>query len=55
MATVYLAAGDREQAMVLLREAFTRGHAFSVGLHRDIDLESLHDYPPFVEFLRPRG
>jgi len=24
-------------------------------LHRDIDLESLWDYPPFKEILRPKG
>ena len=26
-----------------------------VYLHQDINFESLHDYPPFQEFLKPRG
>jgi DNA-binding SARP family transcriptional activator/TolB-like protein len=47
--------GERERAMVLLRRAYARGRPFSVRLHRDMDLESLHDYPPFQEFIRPKG
>jgi tetratricopeptide (TPR) repeat protein len=47
--------GDRERAMALLSEAYARGRLFSVGLHRDMDLEPLHDYPPFQDFLRGDG
>jgi serine/threonine-protein kinase len=46
---------DREGAVALMREALARGLAFSIWLHRDIDLEPLHGYPPFEEFLRPKG
>jgi len=43
--------GEREQAVELLREAFTQGYAHGVYLHRDIDLEALREYPPFQELL----
>ncbi len=44
--------GERERAMTLLSEAYARGRLFSVRLHRDMDLEPLHDYQPFQDFLR---
>ncbi|MDI6698069.1 MAG: protein kinase [Candidatus Saccharicenans sp.] len=47
--------GDKEQAVGLLREAFNQGLSYGVYLHREIDLESLWDYPPFKELLRPKG
>jgi serine/threonine protein kinase/tetratricopeptide (TPR) repeat protein len=45
--------GEQEQAVVLLREAFTQGRPYGVYLHRDIDLEPLREYPPFQELLWP--
>ena len=53
----YIAAvlGDRDVAVELLREAHAQGRSYSVLLHRDIDFESLRDFPPFQEFLRPKG
>jgi tetratricopeptide (TPR) repeat protein len=49
--------GEREEAMTLLQEYFDMGLA--VGwirwVHRNIDFEPLHDYPPFQEFMRPKG
>jgi tetratricopeptide (TPR) repeat protein len=49
--------GDREEAMTLLQQAFEQGvnWGHQGWLHRDIDFESLRDYPPFQEFLRPKG
>ena len=47
--------GHKEQAVALLREAFSQGRSYQVSLHRDIDLEPLWDYPPFKELLRPKG
>jgi hypothetical protein len=47
--------GERERAVVSLREAFARGHGYTLVLHTDIDLESLRDYPPFQELLRPKA
>lgn len=47
--------GNTEQAMELLRQSFNEGSAYGIGLHRNIDYESLRDYPAFQEFLRPKG
>jgi tetratricopeptide (TPR) repeat protein len=47
--------GDRERAVELLRDALARGWPFSVRVHGDVDLEPLRGYPPFEEFLRPKG
>jgi len=47
--------GEREQAMAFLSEAYARGRAFSILLHRDMDLERLRDYPPFQEWIAPKG
>jgi DNA-binding SARP family transcriptional activator/tetratricopeptide (TPR) repeat protein len=47
--------GDLDRAMVLLREAYARGRPFGILLHRDLDLEPLRDYPPFQEFIKPKG
>jgi tetratricopeptide (TPR) repeat protein len=56
--------GERERAVELLREAISQGLmpldpaqglGYAMLLHRDIDFESMHDYPPFRELLRPKG
>jgi tetratricopeptide (TPR) repeat protein/TolB-like protein len=47
--------GDKEQAVALLKESFLQGSEFGIWVHNDFDFESLWDYPPFIEFLRPKG
>jgi hypothetical protein len=56
--------GDRERTVSLLRQAISQGVlpgdlaqglGYPMLLHRDIDLESMRDYPPFQELLRPKG
>jgi tetratricopeptide (TPR) repeat protein len=47
--------GEKEQAVALLRESFAQGREYGVYLHRDMDLQPLRDYPPFQEFLKPKG
>jgi len=47
--------GDKEQAVALLKESFLQGSELDIGVHKDFDLESLWDYPPFIEFLKPKG
>jgi tetratricopeptide (TPR) repeat protein/predicted Ser/Thr protein kinase len=47
--------GEKERAVALLKEAFSQGRSYRVGIHRDINLEPLWDYPPFKELLRPKG
>ncbi|UCG87725.1 MAG: hypothetical protein JSW71_04020, partial [Gemmatimonadota bacterium] len=53
--TIAAQLGDLDRAMVLLREAHARGRPFTVFLHREMDLEPLRDYPPFQEFINPKG
>lgn len=47
--------GDREEAMSLLQEAHAQGQPFGWDLLRGPLLETLRDYPPFQEFVRPKG
>lgn len=47
--------GEREQAVALLRAAFAEGKMHWLQVHYEPDLESLRDYPPFRELLRPKG
>ena len=54
-ASIAAQLGDLDRAMVLLREAYARGRMFGIYLHRDMDLEPLRDYPPFQEFIKPKG
>ncbi len=47
--------GDRDQAVNLLRERASRGHSYTLSwTHRDADLESLYDYQPFIDLIRPK-
>ena len=46
--------GEKENAVNYLREAYRKGYGFGIGLHRDMDLESLREYSPYEEFMRPR-
>ncbi len=48
-------SGDLEQAIVLLREAYAQGRPFAIYLHRDMDLEPLRGYPPYRQFVEPKG
>jgi tRNA A-37 threonylcarbamoyl transferase component Bud32/tetratricopeptide (TPR) repeat protein/TolB-like protein len=56
-ASIKAVLGDREEAMTLLQQVIDQivPGTYWVGLHRDIDFESLRDYAPFQEFLRPKG
>ncbi len=47
--------GDKEQATDFLKESYQQGNSDWMLLHTDIDLESLRDYPPFIEFMKPKG
>jgi serine/threonine protein kinase/tetratricopeptide (TPR) repeat protein len=47
--------GEKDEAVTLLKESFMQGNNYSLDFHRDFDLESLWDYPPFIEFLKPKG
>jgi TolB-like protein len=47
--------GDREGAVRLLQQAFDQGLNGRMFLHIDPDFESLLDYPPYRELIRPKG
>ncbi len=49
--------GESARAVALLRRAIEQGVDWGYGewLHRDGDFESLADYPPFQEMIRPKG
>jgi tetratricopeptide (TPR) repeat protein len=48
--------GDRQRAVDLLNDAVSEGYRGIMSTtHRDVDLEPLRDYPPFQEFVRPKG
>ena len=47
--------GEKDQAVTLLKDSFLQGYTYGLYLHRDFDFESLWDYPPFKELLKPKG
>jgi len=46
--------GERDAAVALLREAFTKGYPHAHALHTDLAFESLRDYAPFIELVTPK-
>ena len=46
--------GDKEGAVSLLRQAIKQGYAYS-GIHPTEDFESLADFPPYVQLMKPKG
>jgi len=47
--------GEKERAVDLLAEAFSRGMPYDDTWHSDLRLEPLWDYPPFQELIKPKG
>jgi serine/threonine protein kinase/tetratricopeptide (TPR) repeat protein len=47
--------GEKEQAVVLLRDAFAQGLFYGAHLHNEMDFEPLCNYKPFQELLKPKG
>lgn len=56
--SIAAALGEREEAMRLLRQSFeeagNRGDLMRAA-HRAQSFELLRDYPPYQQFMRPRG
>jgi hypothetical protein len=46
--------GDRDEAVRLVRQALQHGLRGLMFLHLDPDFESLRDYPPYRELIRPK-
>jgi serine/threonine protein kinase/tetratricopeptide (TPR) repeat protein len=53
-ARIHALLGEHAEAVKLMQESFNQGNGFGVYIHRDIDLESLRDYPPYRELLKPK-
>jgi tetratricopeptide (TPR) repeat protein len=47
--------GEKEEAVDLIRQALAQGFSWDIWVHREPAFESLRDYPPFQELLRPKG
>lgn len=46
--------GDKEGAVSLLRQAIKQGFSYTV-LHPNEDFESLVEYPPYIQLMKPKG
>jgi serine/threonine protein kinase/tetratricopeptide (TPR) repeat protein len=46
--------GDKEGAMNLLRQAIKQGYRYD-SIHPTEDFESLADYPPYIQLMKPKG
>ncbi len=54
-ARIAAALGQREESVILLRQAFAQGHAYDLELHAAPEFRSLRGYRPFEERLRSKG
>jgi hypothetical protein len=46
--------GERQRAVDLMREAYGQGREYGMYELLEIDFESLRDYPPYIELMRPK-
>jgi tetratricopeptide (TPR) repeat protein len=49
------ALGQRAEAMFLLRQAYQQGRRFWMDMEWLLEFDPLRSYPPFEEWLRPKG
>jgi hypothetical protein len=54
-AKIAAALGNKDQAMVFLRRAFSEGTFIDDWIHRTPAFRSLLDHPPFQALLQPIG
>ena len=47
--------GEHRRAVELLREAYGQGLGYGMGMLLQMDFESLRDYEPYIELMRPKG
>jgi tetratricopeptide (TPR) repeat protein len=47
--------GDRQRAVDLLREAYGLGRGYDMYQLLEMDFESLRNYEPYIELIRPKG
>jgi tetratricopeptide (TPR) repeat protein/TolB-like protein len=54
-ARIHALLGDRDQAVDLLRTTFWQAIPQELTPHTDLAFETLRDYPPFAELVKPKG
>jgi serine/threonine-protein kinase len=54
-ARIHALLGDRDQAVDLLRTTFWQAIPQESTPHTDLAFETLRDYPPFAELVKPKG
>jgi serine/threonine protein kinase/predicted Zn-dependent protease len=47
--------GEHKRAVELLREAYGQGERYGMGKLLQMDFESLREYQPYIELMRPKG
>ncbi|MBL7135976.1 MAG: protein kinase [Candidatus Marinimicrobia bacterium] len=47
--------GEQKRAVDLLREAYGQGWGYGMYELLEMDFESLHNYKPYIELMRPKG
>ena len=47
--------GEKDRAVELLAEAFSKGYPYGFAFHNSMEFEPLWDYPPFQELIEPKG
>jgi len=46
---------EKDRAVELLAEAFSKGYPYGFAFHNSMEFEPLWDYPPFQELIEPKG
>jgi tetratricopeptide (TPR) repeat protein len=47
--------GEKQQAVDLLHQSMREGFEYSIEVKQDMDFLPLKDFPPFQEFIKPKG
>jgi tetratricopeptide (TPR) repeat protein len=47
--------GEKQRAVDLLHQSMREGFEYSIDVRQDMDLLHLKDFPPFQEFIKPKG
>ena len=56
IARIYVGLGEKEKSFNMLVQAFREGYGFDFNAYDyDFELLPLFDYPPFQEFVKPKG
>lgn len=54
-ARIAVVIGEHQRAVDLMREAYGQGWGYGMYELLEMDFESLRNYPPYIELMRPKG